>query len=1239
MKNLLISLSLLLVLITFGTLVFMDTAGAQNNLVGDLLDLPAPPPPNPLFRGPVQPHNENFYDKKNPPGDDAPIGDLIEYWQTQSTNYADLGYNLEPSRETMERLLEAIKDKPELLGSLINIFPENAETADFVKKIYDAGGTEGEEGGLNETIEAWLKYHSKYYADELLEGSRQVGDADEYVTNQEELLALTRVDFSRAQPILNQLYNDSRQPVSQTLARWALYRHAIDTDSLGDIERYRDELKATVENRQATPGMRDLAMDALIKEKDWSGREDWYMGLLEDETLADLQVNGRSYTGLTTIVLLAPPEKYMDRMLGLLKSSTPAVRNAAVKNLALLISKDSPEVVRALLPWLEDPKWAKEAGGERSRLVEALQSLSMPESVPGLINIMEELKTVKRPSGMANSNTAFPPISLEDGEPELPMEVYRISAITALGTQKDARAIPALRRALNEVDEYERAGTIKALLQSHGFSVGEQVDALETVAKSGGETVSGGSINANVKMPGNYTYGVPDPINTDDPQPPPPLPPGKVFTAMNSNANTAYIPKRPVTPEEIKVILGGQLVENQEADEALVAGVVDRIAALDRRDPPTAAKLRSILQNWNGPAINAMLLRELETGKATLDSVVKLLSLRKEFMEKQSTAVYDARDGSPLAFGITACILNNNNEYDAILAGENVESKIAMLACARLVRADLPVNKTAEYLGSTNKMLSLAAERYLESNDSPQARASVLALHPNEARIMGATTFSAPGDAEPTESEFLTPLFASLPGGLSMDIYYMSSDYAGDIKKTERRLQKEVRENNDLLGVYAYDDNFIRIYKDKTVFSWEEDTARYHERALTENEFDNFKNFLASSGVDTLPPFLSEPTEEEQETASEELLMLGPQGGRRVFLESPTKPQFFKDLDAAFEEMRKPPAKLHYWLEKDFQGLEILFSDDDLKAVAVWKNGADMRVLVENQKQREEIDKELDALYSAESAKEDFDYEEGEKVNRQRRLQRQYEHLSWRKFAGGNVAAGAAQPAEIQAIPMRDGLAVEPSDTPWRTRSAGIEVRANNEGLYKVSQGQLTKLRSGFYYEPVIVPGGRWAMSTKLEAGTQLMRVNLLTGKEFRVEIPGFPYVRTAAYVPSVKRVLVAAAGYYGDADDNNRTTWFLLDPETGAFQLAKGEFIPLTQQVMRPLQAASAPDEFWAAIPNTEKTETQIGIYNARSFIFKPLQKVSKITFSSMDMWVDEKESKIYLVYAGHLLALPLKK
>jgi hypothetical protein len=82
--------------------------------------------------------------------------------------------------------------------------------------------------------------------------AQQVGDANEYVTNQEALLALAKVDWEKARPIIDRLYGDKNQPVSQVLASWALYQHALETDSANDIERYRDELKATVENKSAT---------------------------------------------------------------------------------------------------------------------------------------------------------------------------------------------------------------------------------------------------------------------------------------------------------------------------------------------------------------------------------------------------------------------------------------------------------------------------------------------------------------------------------------------------------------------------------------------------------------------------------------------------------------------------------------------------------------------------------------------------------------------------------------------------------------------------------------------------------------------------------------------------------------------------------------------------------------------------------------------------------------------------
>ena len=89
------------------------------------------------------------------------------------------------------------------------------------------------------------------------------------------------------------------------------------------------------------------------------------------------------------------------------------------------------------------------------------------------------------------------------------------------------------------------------------------------------------------------------------------------------------------------------------------------------------------------------------------------------------------------------------------------------------------------------------------------------------------------------------------------------------------------------------------------------------------------------------------------------------------------------------------------------------------------------------------------------------------------------------------------------------------------------------------------------------------------------------------------------------------------------------------------GDAHPLLQQTFRPLQAAAAvsPDLFWAVIPDTEKTTTQFGLYNARTLSFKPLLTIPQIVFDSMNMWVDEREGKIYFVYEGQLLALPLPK
>ena len=1246
MKRFLSAVGLCVFLLLFGLYVFLPTSRAENNILLNLLNLPAPPPPNPLVENKFMPRAEDFFSKSNPPKDDAPLNELLAYWKYQNQFSAKYTYTAKLSEESLKRIRAEIEKDPESLQELINVLPKNQETAEFVKRLYDQEiATRNYERGWRDTVKKWLAYNSDYFSDELFETANQASETPDYVTNQDEVLALARVDWEKARPLLERMLNDRNKPVSQTLARWAFYEHALKENDTSDIEKYRRELQATVENRGEGAGNRDLAMDALVEAGDFEGRDDWYFSLLSDESLFELRVGGRVFTGLTTLLNHSPPEKYVSKMLELVRSDNQAVRNAVVRNLSTLINSKKPEIVRALVPWLENPKWAKEVGGERRALLGVLDSVVIPESVPGLIAMLNEKEMMPEvnSSTATNANTYSSNTYSSNNYSgagitrQVAHYPYRYGAISALSAQKDVRAVPALRLLMPQVEDYERRMVVKALLLSGGYSVSEQVDALEFVARNAlrridtEQSVMNTSVS-NVSNMANVAV-VPDIEVVSE-----------TLTAVNTTVyvgNTGY--SIPVDATDARTILGTQLIELGEPNNELMEALLERLEFFDKNEPKVAFALRKIIQNWRGAAVNSLLLRDLKNDKTDIDGVVKLLSLRRELKEKQFNEVADTRRGSATALGIAACLTEENSDYDAILAGENVESKIAMLGCARLIRARLPVREVAKNLQSPNALLALAAERYLESEDSPEARMLVLARHPNEARILGARNAFSSGDTPAVNQTFLRDLFISVDETFGMlPFYYFNVDFE-DLSSNEKRLQKEVRENEELIGIYSYDGNFIRIYKDKAVFSWEQDAARYRERVLNKEEFDAFKSYLASQKVDELSPFLSVC----EGCEAKELVMLGRHGGRRVFRRGDDEPKFFTELEKMFDDMQKPPAKLRYWLQKNVAGLEILFEDENLQARAVWKNGGDFRILIDNEARRKQIDKELEKQEEDFEGSQEYDYEKAQQLVWQRREQRKYENFAWYKFEPAKLSELISQPAGFEFIPARDTLPGSGDDRQWKARTANFEIRADEEGLYKIVRGQATKIRAGYYTKPLVTPNGRWAIVTKYndEGPPALVRVNLLTNREFKIKMEQYPTFEAIAFIPSINKALVFGGTYqdgeYEDAETKETRfgEYFLLDVETGVAQTPKSEIRPLAQQTFRPLQPTAKPDEFWAAIPDDAKKETQIGVYNTKTFAFKSLIKLPQIAFDSMNMWVDEKESKIYFVYEGHLLGLPLPK
>ena len=833
MKRFLSAVGLCVFLLLFGLFVFLPASQAEDNTLLNLLNLPAPPPPNPLVDNNLRRRTEEFFDKSKPPKDDAPLEDLLDYWKHQNQFDPKFTYAPKISEESLKRILSEIEKNPEKLSDYLNVLPKNEETAEMVKRFYDRETpSRNYERDWRDEVKKWLTYNSGYFSDELLKDARAAGDTDDYVTNQDEVLALARVDWEKARPILERMLNDANQPVSQTLARWAFYQHALQEGNSSDIEKYRRELQATVENRGQGAGSRDLAMDALVESGDFEGRDDWYFSLLSDETLFELRIGGQIYTGLTTILNHSPSEKYVAKMLELVKSDNAggAQRGGAQSDDAA--DEKNPEVIKALLPWLENPKWAKEVANERRTLVDSLTSLELPESVPGLIAVLneKEAREISIPRYSSSNTNAVYSGNTAVEQRQVDVYPYRYAAISALAVQKDARAVSALRLLLPQVEEYERRLVVRALLMCKGFSVSEQVEALEIIAKAlnrQNEMNAANTVmsNAAVTM-SNATV---------------------IASNMTTTVNSTYVRPVMIDQSDIKTILGMQMMELTEPDDELVTALLDRIEYLDKKEPPVAVNLRKIIQNWRGAAVNSMLLRDLKNNRTDADAVVKLLSVRKELKEKQASEVYDARGGGALALGISACLTEETNDYDTILAGENADSKIAMLGCARLIRARLPVREVAKHLQSPNKLLALAAERYLESEDSPEARTLVLAAHPNEARILGARNSFATGASSTVNQTFLRDLFVSVDESYaSLPFYYFNAEFP-EFDVIEKKLQKEVRENDELLGIYSYDDNFIRIYKDKAVFSWEEDVSRYRERVLSREEFGAFKGYLAGA--------------------------------------------------------------------------------------------------------------------------------------------------------------------------------------------------------------------------------------------------------------------------------------------------------------------------------------------------------------------------------------------------------
>ena len=213
----------------------------------------------------------------------------------------------------------------------------------------------------------------------------------------------------------------------------------------------------------------------------------------------------------------------------------------------------------------------------------------------------------------------------------------------------------------------------------------------------------------------------------------------------------------------------------------------------------------------------------------------------------------------------------------------------------------------------------------------------------------------------------------------------------------------------------------------------------------------------------------------------------------------------------------------------------------------------------------------------------------------------------------------------------------------WNTHKPGT----SKPGTWICQEGKKPiRLLDGQICHQLVTPDGQSLVGTLAD---KLICFDLVKRKTIPIDDP-----ETASnfyaldYLPVQKRVLLVRPWKSGPHElpplppgyGLLPATYRLLDPATGKTSVANntGDVEHLRQPMHRPFQPSSQPGVIWVAFGKGNDF-TELGRFDTKSLRFRKWIRIDSLGFDSDDVWVDEPSRKIYVVYRGHLLRLPLPK
>jgi len=1118
--------------------------------------------------------------EKKPPADDAPIYDLITYWR-------DHGYTetTKPSDKVRERLLAACEDRPSLLSRLMFVLPQTPDTQDRLYKLLIEDPDEN--APWKNMVRQWLKFNSSYFRENLIEEVRSLSQNNSMDISA--VNALAQLDWDAARPMVETMAGSSN-PYRAAQSLGLIYEQAARSNDSTQAESLRARLKAMVSNRQTPVSIRQSAFQSLMA-TEWSGQEEWYLSLFTDTSLSGAQFEEKLEEKDKTKSGAVPAATRGKIDWGRLSEDgtgfnflwLPLQQNADkwVPIVTRMIGNNDRAVhlaaVSCLAEFLATGVSAKETSRQAARAL--LPWLTDPNWGGRLERwtYLGSLSEMDLPEAMSGLIWILDNDETAEG---------RAIAAEALIHYHNPQAVPPLRRALlRENNEQLREAIIIPVIKLGGFSDDEAVTAIEAYARKAA---------------------------TDEGQ-------TEIAAIMGGDSDKSL---------PLQVSIGRAYDDNEEIiiSETLAAKLFERAKALRATQPAVARKILSIADNADTIIADLSLVDRISEGWVDVDAVKLALGARNSMRKRVGAELFKVFKQGGYAAGLAAILLDDENNQLELLKSKDQNAQLALLAAARYTREKLPVEAVSKLFAVP--ALAAAAESYLEIEDSAEARKLVWARHVGEAKILGeGFNVIVPPASSPVskwEEKMRTEVRGTAGTPAPEEIYALVPSYNPGL-------------NGSIL---------IRAQKGKAEISVQNEEGRRRARLLTESEWQDFKQFVAQEEVENLGPQNRQPAGEFAiEEMRFEYLRLTKDGGRRIMTIAPgrapkTNATLYEQLAAKFYQLsHSGEFKLRYLMEDKIPGLEVLLADDKRKVFTVCQDGSQTRQLA----------------VMVEPERTDL---AGAAPNPVARLQ-PFSGFEWRAFAAGQLGQLIEEPRACQF----QNLAINAQD--WlreiRNRSGVIldwhnkvgetwfapAVIEGEAGVWKFEENKApAKIADGTYVNLVVTPDGKWIVAKKVLQSTdkyevQMTRIRLQAGqpgREFPLNVAQLANLAPIAFIPAHNKVLVGQA-FYRPGSDAAGAGYHLLDPETGALQPVKGEFRPLLGQVIRPLQPAEKPDEFWAALYDQQKKATLIGRYNARIFAFTPVTELPEIRVSSAEVWVDAAAGKVYLTYLGHLLRVPLAK